>query len=323
MNHEGWRWALFEYLAGRADEVQSLRIESRLREDTAFRDLYLDMINVEIGLRQSAEVVWMERQGMRCELHPSKGAPMRRRWVGIAAGMVIGLLAGVLLSASVGWAFQVTKTPGRGESIALGNGDFEGGLALLADGVPRSSGAWGGDFAEVVGMDGGVVPHGGKRMLKFLRADNRLTPIGSRPAVAEMWQVIDLSSGAHAIGDVSRQIEAVIRFDAAAVSGDRVTFGVSLHAFAGAVSEAPELWRDHNALAIASASREELADEHPNVWQTLRVRMALPREAKVLLVGVRASRKGSHLERAEFGAHYVDDVEVFFADHPQPITPSP
>jgi hypothetical protein len=315
MNREAWVWLLSEYLSGRCAPSESAKVEEALRTREEVRDLYVDFINLETGLNQCADAVWMERQSAQIASMPSRERGWRRAWVGTAAGVALGLMAGIVLSASMVWAFAGSKTLGKGELLSLAHGDFETEMDLLSDGIPTVAGVWGGDFARVVEAEQGVMPVEGRHMLKFLRADNRLTPPESRPAVAEVWQVIDLGSQALAEGMNSRPVEVAARFHAAeSAAGERMTFGVSLHAFTGKVGEAPTLWRNHKSQALASASQEELWEAGTASWQSLRARMVLPREATLLLVGLRASRKGDVPNRQEFGAHYVDGVQVYFVE---------
>lgn len=324
MNRDSWVWLLSEYRAGRCSPEELEEVEHGLRMNAEVRDLYVDLINLEVGLGQCAEAVWVERQATLIAGGTSRGPVARRAWAGIAAGIALGLMAGILLSASVVRAFTGTRGAARGEMLGLANGDFETPTAPLSEGVPRAAAVWGGDFAQTVDAEQGVIPSRGGRMLKFLRADNQLTPPESRPAVSEMWQVISLRSDRSTVAAPPRQIEIAARFNAADLaSGERMTFGVSLHAFAGFVEEAPELWRHHKTQALASASQEELLDRRTSSWQTLRARMALPPEATILLVGLRASRKGADPVNQDFGAHYVDEVEVYFVEPSPEILPTP
>lgn len=324
MNREAWVWLLSEYLSGRCAPSESAKVEEALRTREEVRELYVDVINLETGLNQCADAAWMERQAAQIAAASSPGRAWRRSWVGVAAGVALGLMVGIVLSASMVWAFAGHKTLGRGELLRLADGDFETEMKPLPDGVPTVAGVWCGDFSRVVEAEQGVMPAQGRRMLKFLRADNRLTPPESLPAVAEIWQLIDLGSQALTEGMTSRPVEVVARFHAADfAAGERMTFGVSLHAFTGNAEEAPTLWRNHKSQALASASQEELWESRGASWQSLRARMALPREATLLLVGLRASRKGEVLNRQEFGAHYVDGVEVYFAEPSSPSSQTP
>lgn len=310
-----WIFAIGEYLAGRACAQESQRIEAALRSQPEVLRLYLDLVNLDIGLTQAAQARWMEAMGEASGGAPVVHGPPRSGWKGVAAVGVAGLLTGVLLSASMVWAFSGTRSGGRMEMLPLSNADFEEGGAPEADGVPSASATWGGDYAEFATAQNGVQPFRGMRMLKFLRADNRLTPPDSLPAVAEMWQFVPLSPTAVGSETASRSVEVLARFNGLVTAAEeRLAFGVSLHAFAGGVQEGPELWRNHRALALASASKEELADREPATWQTLRTRMVLPGEATVLLLGLRVVRKGGRLVDGVFGSHYADDVQLYFVE---------
>jgi hypothetical protein len=110
-------------------------------------------------------------------------------------------------------------------------------------------------------------------------------------------------------------VEVLARFNGLVTAAEeRLAFGVSLHAFAGEAHGGPELWRNHRTLALASASKEELADREPATWQTLRTRIVLPAEATVLLLGLRVVRKGVRVVDGVFGSHYADDVQLYFVE---------
>lgn len=314
MNEESWAWLLSEYIADRVSPEERLRVEEALQQQPDVRRLYVDLINLDVGLAQVSEAVWIQNMEQTSESRIATPSPLRAGWFGVAAGVAVGICTGIVLSASMVWAFSGPKPAARAEALPLANPDFEEGSAPGADGVPSVPRVWGGDYAAFAGPENGVTPASGARMLKFLRADNRLTPPDSRPAAGEIWQLLDLGTLPSFAATV-RHVEVSVRFNSAKGGKDEhVTFGVSLHAFRGDVRDGPALWRNHRTLALAAASKEELADEDTGSWQTLSTRLELPREATVLLIGLRVARKGVKTEDPEFQAHYVDQVQLHLVE---------
>ena len=243
---------------------------------------------------------------------PLSPASARRSLISAAIGLLLGLC-----SASVVWAmalnqWRVPKTL----PLPLFDGGFEVSDLLGDEGVPTRAGVWGGDFAKVVSSERGVVPVEGRRMLQFLRGDNRLTPADAKSSVAELWQVVDLQALdlKSEVSSVKKQpavVEVSAQFNATAdTANERLAFAVSVLAFSGDVSEMPELWRGRRELALAAADKEEMADSDANQWQKLTAQVTVPPDANLLLVQVRATRKGPGPKSQEFGGAFVDAAGV-------------
>jgi hypothetical protein len=307
MNEDLWVWQIGEYLGGRASPEEGRALEAALASDAHLRRLYVDVVNLEAGLVNSSESRWMAQMLQASEPAVGGGRARGSVW----GGMVAGLLLGVSLSASVVWAIGVSRGEARGGAVPVANADFESGEAPMSEGVPRVVGIWGGDFAEFAGARDAVSPASGRRMLRFLRADNRLTPPDSATAVSEVWQVLDVAQFPAPPGRRASVVELAVRFNASEPgSEERVVFGASLFAFAGDAARGPELWNEHRRLALASTSVEDPLDHEVGTWQTLQARLSLPAEARVVLLGLRVGRKGPGAASPVFGSQYADDVRV-------------
>jgi hypothetical protein len=155
--------------------------------------------------------------------------------------------------------------------------------------------------------ENGVSAKEGKFMLRL-----EASPRGSPRFV---YQVLDLRSLPSSAGGEMREIEVSASFAAAdAESAMRCI----IRAFA--VSEAREnldsAWVDHRDEAIASATRGLDVMSGSKGWQTMSLKIQVPRAARslVLFFGVRTPDK-----TLPKSAHYIDDVQVSLIE-PQPLT---
>lgn len=325
MNDERLDDLIDRHLNGVIDDSELAELEERLLHSAADRERFWKLAEVHSLLQEHASWGVEElRSGGEINtaqpllrLSPTPPLPnsptgARRTLISAAAGLLIGLC-----SASVVWAMAINQWRGpKAQPLPLFDGAFEVSESVGDEGVPTRAGVWGGDFAKVVSSDGGVVPAEGRRMLQFLRGDNRLTPADAKSHVAELWQVVDLRSL-----DLKRQmpsamkrsavVEVSAQFNATAdLANERLAFAVSVLAFSGDVSEMPELWRGRRELALAAADKEEMADSDASQWQKLTAQVTVPQEANLLLVQVRATRKGPGPKSQEFGGAFVDAVAV-------------
>ncbi len=311
MNDERLEDLIDRHLNGVIDDNELAELEERLLHSASDRERFWKLAEVHSLLHERGGME-VEREDLTttASLHTplSTSSPLRRTLIAAAAGLLLGLC-----SASVVWAMALNQWRGpKALPLPLFDGGFEVSETVGDEGVPTRAGVWGGDFAKVVGSEGGVVPVEGRRMLQFLRGDNRLTPADAKSSVAESWQVVDLrsldlksptSSGTKrpAVVEVSAQFNAT-----ADPANERLAFAVSVLAFSGDVSEMPVLWRGRRELALAAADKEEKADSDASRWQTLTAQVTVPPEANLLLVQLRATRKGPGPKSQEFGAAFVD-----------------
>lgn len=317
MNDERLDDLIDRHLNGTLDDAAIAELEEGLLHSAADRRRFWKLAEVHSLLHEqmlagSGSDNRMARSGMadRSKFLGQRTFVARKATImSLAAGVFIGLFGSSIVWAMVGRLVPpATMTP-----LPLGDGGFEISHSLEFDGIPTKPRIWGGDFAAIVKDEAGVSPAEGRHMLQFLRGNNRLTPPDVRSSVAEIWQVVDLNDPhAKAVrlnGDQSAVIEVSARFNATAeASAERVAFGVSVLAFAGDVGELPELWRARREMALAVSDKEELADADQSSWQTLIAQVTVPIEANLLLVQLRATRKGPGKRPQEFAQHFVDDV---------------
>ncbi len=226
-------------------------------------------------------------------------------WLAAAAGVALGMFF-----TSVVFAFVV---PAMEKQLTILETDFENIPSPEPTGVPRSFGAWSGDFSELVTAQHGVTPRSGATMWRFLRADNAVGRRAPFSYVGEAIHAIDLRPLRAAGMPPGSQIEICAWFAQGAVSpGSRFHWNIKAAAFEGAVAEAPERWLRWSESSAILAQREVAADEEPGRWQRLSVTMLFPDNADYLVFECAAVQRQPVISTgvAEFPAHYVDDVRV-------------
>jgi hypothetical protein len=170
---------------------------------------------------------------------------------------------------------------------------------------------WSGDFTSLSEGEEGVSPCEGRRMLKFLRADNRRSQPEAPRGASEVWQVVNVAKLRTALGRDLQTLELSARFNQAdAVTPEPTAFGVSVLAFAGAPEEAPAVWRNRHEMALAESGKKEPADGDALSWQRVAAQITVPKEATHLLLYLRAMRKSPGPRSVEFGRHFADDVRL-------------
>jgi hypothetical protein len=221
-----------------------------------------------------------------------------------AAGLIFGMLC---TSVVFGYIGAAPRRP-----IPILDAGFEDIAPPKPSGVPRKFGQWSGDFAEIVGPQNGVTPHGGEKMWRFLRADNETAERAQKNYVGEAIHVVDLKPLRAAGAKAGAQIEISACFaQAQAAPSFRYHWNIKAAAFEGSVAEASTLWGNWNEASASLAKREELA--HPNgQWQRLSVTMQLPPSADFLVFECAVVQHQPAISEgvATFPAHYLDDVRV-------------
>lgn len=209
-----------------------------------------------------------------------------------AAGLVVGLFSATMVFGLVVQRGGEKRTP-----VAVFAPGFEDAQLQPGLGFPDRAGQWSGDAAQVVAAEHGLSPKEGKFML-------RLEPMSK--GSPRMFQVLDLQSLPAGTGGESREIEVSASF-ATAVTDSGVRFMVR----AFGVTEAPENldagWFERRDEAIAMAAHGLELSPGVTGWQTVSVKLQVPRAARslVLFFGVRTPDKA-----ARTAPHYLDDVRV-------------
>ncbi|MEY5012127.1 MAG: hypothetical protein RLZZ253_3266 [Verrucomicrobiota bacterium] len=325
-----WEVLIAQFLDGRIDQAALEKLEEQLQRNPGARRHLRSMASLENGLRdwagvKAAREAWREA----APISPGGARGFRSRsWPVAAAIAVGGMLVG--FSGSLLFAKGLLLKDPPAIRIALGNEDFEKPADLGTGGVPSMYGIWGGDFAEVVPEDQGVVPpRGAKSMVRFLRADNQNSPPGEVQGVSQLWQVVDLKPVRVREGRGALMVELGAWFNAASVVPEKGhVFGVHLTAFQGGSKLAGEAWKSPRQTALASGSRHQKADEDPAGWQWVSVRIHVPAEADSLLLSVYCgegvSRGVKRTETAVFPGQYVAGVRLNYFQRPVSVkTPTP
>lgn len=303
MTDDDLRALIDRHLDGLTTPAEAESLSRRLEDDPAARADYLRLAGVHAMLAAgdlSAAPATPAAAGA--------AVTTRGRWKFGLSGLAAGVLVGAV-STSLVWAHArpAAPPPEAAESLPLVDGGFEEGPAPETDGVPIRPGAWGGDFTRVVTAEQGVTPFEGVRMLRFLRADNALSPPGGGQRTAEMWQTIDLRPLRGRLGPDS-VVEASGRFAAApAARPGGAKVGILLAAFSGDPATARAAWPARRSVALAEASKDE-AVVRPGQWQRVAVQIALPPDADFLLLQARVTAPPP--APVEFPGHYLDDVAV-------------
>lgn len=294
------------------------RLNALLKDDPIAQELYLDqmlidgLLELEFGLTVS-------------ELSPSvvtgdggaggstgeDAQTVRRRWKPLVtqlwAPLVLSLLAGMATSWLL-WGNVVTSSSGdfQHEPIPLANPGFESGTPF-PEAAPRG-GLWYGDVVEIVGLNSGITPLEGKRMLRFVRS--KFEPDDA----CELYQLVDLRPLSNTIAGGQAFVEATASFNANPHEawGDGYSFGVTLFAYAEDPQEDPQVWPLRGKQPLSFSGQQEPADTDVETWQPVKARLALPANTTHLLVQVSTVRRKPAPGgiKAEFTNHFVDRVDL-------------
>jgi hypothetical protein len=307
MNTE-WHELIQRYIAGTTTAEEAMSLQQSLKTDAKLRTLYLDYVNLDVALEAKAEAAEMIPDSRQHALVHPRHRNVWLQWrpvMAAAAGIVFGILCTSVVFAYV--------APLAGKAIQLLQESFESGPAPMVTGVPVEAGLWSGDYSEVVGEQQGVKPAGGKKMLRFLRADyeGKTTANGY---VADLYQLIDLRPYRSEFADVGAVLQFSAGFNAFEFpANDAYGCLMSMHALDaemvrnGEMSDRQEL--NAEALAMTSSNRLML-DRDPATWQRQTAELRLPPNTEYLLIHVAVSHATKSQRRAVFDGHYLDDVRL-------------
>jgi hypothetical protein len=297
-NRARWCELIDLHLLGTISKADAVELEAVLASSPDAREDFRQRCNVDAALRQEAA-----GQSMPTRVNASKTAHWLtwRPLTAAAAGIVFGMFC-----TSVVFGFVVQRGFEKKTPLAVFQPSFEDAQMPLAKGFPDGSAHWGGDEARAVMAESGIEAKEGKIMLRL-----EASPRGSPRVV---YQVLDLTSLPLGSGGEMREIEITASF-AAADADASVRYLLRAFAVLEAREHLDATWFDHRDDAVASATRG--LDVMPGVhgWQTMGLKIQVPRAARslVLFFGVRTPDKT--LPQA---AHYLDDVQVSLIE-PQPL----
>lgn len=174
---------------------------------------------------------------------------------------------------------------------------------VAAGGMPSLAGVWQGDATNTVPAEGGIAPHGGARMLKFIATGQQAT---ANLVSSQMWQIVDLQAWSTAIdaGGVSVDASAWFNRVTGGPNTDR-RFDLRVLAFDTTDAGVPMRYQANGALAVQAAS----VNTTGAAWQQASLSMVLPPLTRVVLVEIYAYEDVLNDAVApEFDGHYADDV---------------
>lgn len=219
-----------------------------------------------------------------------------------AAGITLGMFC-----TSVVFAYVAPRTP---SGTVLMREGFESGVVRTAPGLPKETGVWGGDDAEVVAAMGDLKAKTGERMLRFGSATHA-GENAPKSAWCDVYRLMDLSGLA---GEEMASLRLVANFASTPVpAGEEYVCYLELCTVEEGVMPAalPDslTWYRENSSAIATRKFPLKGDGN---WKAINVVMPLPPQARYALVHVAVMRAkpARSAEPVQFGSHYVDEVKL-------------
>ncbi len=299
--HE-WHRLFNAALNGTLTTAERLQLAALLKSSAEARQLWYLYHDNECGLAELKTAAALSAAAV-----PPGGGPSSRgtspwfQWRSLtaaAAGLVIGLFG-----ASVVYGLAIHRGLEKRTSLAVFEPGFENAQLPLLRGVPRGTGQWGGDAAQIVTGENGVPPKEGRFMLR--------AELPARGAW-RVYQVLDLQSLPPGGNRESREIEISASL-ATAEAAAAVRLFVRVFAVAEAPGELDDAWLDRREEAVASVTRGLEVPPGAQGWQTISVNMQVPRTARslVLFLGARIPDKS-----ARTSSIYLDDVRVSLVTPP-------
>jgi hypothetical protein len=300
------------YLNGTLDDAEFVRLQSLLRTSADARRTLRTLSTVETKLQQLAA---LNPASIRLLAAPALRERSSYRWFSrwpATAGLISGLLG-----ASIAWA---TALPWLGEMRQVVrtafSESFESGVAKTAPGLPRESGQWSGDEAEVVRAENGVEPRHGTRMLRFRRATypGENSP---RSQWGDVYRLVEV----HALAGEGRTVARVTASFTSVSAAEGALFSCSVQAFAlneelGALPSplGPAWLREHNS----AAGSRRLRLTGIRQWQDLSLEVPLTAQTRFVMLHLAVVQEQPAVPAGavEFPGHYLDDVKVELIDRP-------
>ena len=320
---------------GAIDDVELAELEVALLESLDTRHEFWRRASLHGMLHEAAKI---EFAAGDANAAPACSAASARRlsmatagtWLrgGLAAGMALLLLGGCGIGSVVtSLAFAYAGLRGAiPPAIVVHEEGFERPPAPEPRDVPDRLDVWSGDETVVVGLEHGIVPRSGSKMLKFLSP----RPQGAtyRGDAAEIWRFIDLESVRAAAGTHDVRIDFSACFNGCGARGEPRKCRISAIATDTHPRELGRNWREQfeaaqkNPIAVATAQVCERVDADAATWQRFSVTVTAPPRARYLLLHCLTEyRPGEDQDVSDRCGQYVDDFEVAVtAAHPAVVT---
>ena len=186
------------------------------------------------------------------------------------------------------------------------NCGFDVSARAALGGIPKDFGFWSGPAYSLTGPVDGIQPVSGPGMLQFLNNTSGST------GDSEVWQVVDMHPFKKLLA--SGLVEANLSAMFNQLAGDTPAgnkFGLTLAAFHGLPVDAPSLWAHRNAVALALADKELIADDNPRIWGKIEVAAKLPADTDFVIVAIRAvAAKDAAGKTIPFAGCFADLVDM-------------
>lgn len=327
------------YLDGTIDANALETLQDLLRRDADARRILRQFATIDTKLEKLAtgDAESLLLLGPRSPRGP-RHEPALLSWntaAAAATGAILALACMPILFAYVPAAFG-------GRRLILLRQSFESGPAPRTDGMPIVPDVWGGDYSQVVGLQPGLRPADGSRMLQILRADHE----GKPPCVGYMgdvYRILDLRDHQPLLaeGDAAIVVEAAFASPAAARTG-RYRCGIWLETTAALPASGGEpelagiLAAERDSLRAAGAKTEPLigyspASAHRTLvfpgqvadWQRLRVAMPVSPGTCYVIIKLEvtdseAVEESPDSSNVHFPGQYLDDIRVTLVSEPVP-----
>jgi hypothetical protein len=310
-DHEPLVQMILSCLDGRATEAEAFRLNARLREDAAARDLYLQLADTHSCLSVD-ESLWVDpsftatASDRRAHAGPKRwfsGRPL----TAAAAGIVLGMLCTSVVFAYVAPALGRTKT--------IFAESFESDTSTAPE-LPRETGRWGGDEAVGVQASAEVKPRSGNRMLRFLSGTHQ-GENSPRSQWGDVYRFVDvrgLVGAGHTVARLSASFS-----QGPGVVANQFSCSVEALALDEQMSSLPSplnyVWLRQNSSAYGARMRALPAD---GGWQDMSVEVPVTSRTQFVLLHLAVIQNAPVLQTGavSFPGQYMDDVKVELLTRP-------
>ena len=290
------------YLEGTATREETQSLETLLLNDPGLRREFLRYANVDAalaGTRRPQYLVARDRKRVAwLQWRPLAAA---------AAGLVIGMFCTSVVFAYTSPKFAMAKAA---VARLLWSEGYESGPAVILPGLPRKTGVWSGDEARVVGVENGLKPRTGSKMLRFVSA-TFAGENAKKSAWGDVYRLVDLRGQ---VGKGKATVRLTANFDGVAFpAGEEYACFVELCALEEDVAEAPQPlalpWVRENSASVAG---RKFAMKGDGVWQEAMAEVPVSPQTRFVLAHLAVLRRKPFpsAEPVQFGGHYADDVKL-------------
>lgn len=307
---------LADLLAGLSDgtlETHELKqLGERLKSDPASLDQYLRHAYVDALLEYELCGMGHDLPGnllgnMRtaAETGAVRTGDGNQPWARSVPRWAWGLAALVLITFAVsfdGRARNGGSAPEPFQFAVLNNGSFEEDLS----GHGETRAEWYGDVADLVEVDGGVLPADGNRMLRFLKMKTDSDPS------SEVLQLIDVRafSDGGAPGTLVAEASAAFNAQALGTPKDLGVFGLQLFAYDEELDPQAGNWYPRDQRWQTYKLTQIPADADERSWQHVSTKLVLPEGTKYLVLRLCVAPSDPRRFIQDEHDHFLDDVRL-------------